>query len=75
LAATDNSVRVAAVFSAAAAEPVNPAAMPRNTMHQPAVRIPFPIFHTLPTLNRTFILWISALFTLTLRSLFCSRCC
>ena len=30
-------------------------------MHQPAVRIPLPMFHSLPTLNRTFILWISAL--------------
>jgi hypothetical protein len=69
---TASAVRVAAVFSAAAAEPMRPATMPRNTMHQPAVRIPFAMFPSLPTFNRTFILRISALFTLTLRSLFCS---
>jgi hypothetical protein len=51
------------VLSAAAADPVKltPAAMPRNTMHHTAVHIPCLLFHTLPTLNRTFILRVSAL--------------
>jgi uncharacterized membrane protein YeiH len=54
------------VFSAAAADPVKlaPAIMPRNTMHHTAVHIPCLMFHTLPTLNRTFILRVSALFAL-----------